>query len=1111
MIAHWKQQTRSGLQHLTLHLIPLRLCTLAYVNTGLGIMEERAKLGLKGFFTNIDNRKKEKARLKLATKNNKNNRNLDDFFRVGSKFGGSGALGSLFPHSGHGQQAVSSPPRKRPRREGLAVAFHEPAEIIGEGGDDCDIPVAELKTAQLEWEQQQIPPASSTQSDDPPQLPPNRESQFGFDTSWLPPLTSDTSFLQLMTSTDKRLSMREGNETSGLARRLITSMRAEEESTLKQSIQEKLQTEESNGQPLDPALDFGFDEQMDSQSSSSSSSSSSSPPQPRSPSDEFISDPNNHRSAPPPPLEPQSPSHWEPNAISDTPSHRPSHSPDKQPENSPESKSFVNSTIQKPPEDKVHHASTASSPRPSHNFEFGVAISTDNDTGRNTTLDGSDLYHLPMRPPPPPPSETMTPPRNTSPVRNQNRAREVQQKHHHQQSQSQSRSAGFPSIPPPQSSQSLATSPTTPMGGLSAANSSSISLTSPASRKLWPNAIKNATANAASDFITNADSYDPIFEHISNEGNPEPKLTDRMRASVWWVIKGRGQLESALRARAHSASSSMSPAAISTELQQGAVNIAKARWLNSSMTDILYGKVEEMTQQRNVAWRPAVSYAIIKSLCPLHQTVKSLVQALAMSMNRNNIQLAPASEADTSPGGVDLAIWLKLPDDYDYGHDVTALLSSSVPRSLRVDQTSKTSDVDLAELIPMSDSSRFFNYGRMFVTAVVRYEEGNEQEEEQHIPCVLSITRDRTDWHVLAFLASQSSLVNIVIQSDRKQGLTWKNVIWDPKNFIISIDLRSPSGFRLDVHFGAASGTPPENNPQGKADFTKFRDTVDYMLKTNEGVNPLENETVVFENILKSFQYVQRIGSRNLTTFPIEPSQRCRIRLLEKRAPVPDSNGTKNKHLGFRMVLVTSPKVKTLSSLTYSFSHSSPIIYDYMHPPSPGSVGLNGFSSPPQQHNTAESRILVLHLNHQQTSTPFEARFAFNEPSELDNFRALLNSVKLNPGEFESQKFKMLGYAIDEPGASRTKHNNNSANDDSASPYIAFPGVTKAGAASMQHSSSDNPDLSVSVITRQLRTGHNETVNSDSLRLYVKCPLGSITDRMNMSMLFLLFFVNSKV
>lgn len=1055
-------------------------------------MEERTKHGWKGLLSNIDSRKKEKARLKQATKNNRNNRNLDDFLRAGGKLGGSGAFSSLFPHSGSVQQATAPlPPRKKPRREGLAVGFHEPPDIIGEGGDDCSVPVSELKTAQSEWEQQQIPPDEHTESDGPPQLPPNRASQFGFDTSWLPPLTTDSSFLQVLSSSDKRLSMREGNETSGLARRLITSMRAEEESVLKQSIQERLQAEESNDKPSDPTLNFGFDEETES--SSSASSSLSSPPLPSE--SEFIPDSSNHRFAPAPPLEPmpeeESPSDWEPSAIPDRPVLQSSHLPDQTPEApTPGSKSLPSAASQTPIEEPQLRHSTASSFRPFQDFEFGVAVSTDDNASKSIAPDTPGLVHMPTSAPPT--RETV---RNTSPVRRYHSARKSQQqKYLH--SHSQSHSLPFHSVPPPQTPQSPAASPSASMGGLSAANSSSLSLTSPASRKLWPNAIKNATENAAADFLAIADSYDALFEHMFHDGNPEPKLTDCMRASAWWVIKGRGQLESALRARAQAGSSSVSSTTISAELQQGAVNISKARWLNNSMANVLHGRGEEMTEQRNGQRRPDVSHAMIKSLRPLHQTIKSLVQALAMSMNRNNIKLVPVSEADTSPGGIDATIWLKYPDDYDLGRDLTASLSSYVPRSLRVDQASKTSDVDLAELIPMSDSPRFFNYGRMFVTAVVRHEEGDEREQHQFIPCVLSITRDRTDWHVLAFIASQSSLVNIVIQFDPKQGLTWNEVTWDSRQFIASIDLRSPFGFKLDLHFGAAPGTPPDANSQGKADYTKFRDTVDYMFKTNEEVSPLEDETVVLETVLKNFQYVQKTGSRNMTTFPIEPSQRCRIRLFERRTLVKGSNRSKHKHLGFRMVLVTSPKVKTLSCLTYFFSHSSPIVYEYMHPPTPRSVGLNGFSSPPQQPDTVESRILVLHLSHQQTSTPFQARFAFNEQSELDNFRALLNSVKLSPGELESQKFKMHAYAVEEPNSSHAKHYNN---NNSSSPHLTFSGPTKAVAASVHHSSPDSPELSVSVITKQSRIGHNETINSDSLRLHVRCPSGSITDRMNMS------------
>jgi hypothetical protein len=72
--------------------------------------------------------------------------------------------------------------------------------------------------------------------------------------------------------------------------------------------------------------------------------------------------------------------------------------------------------------------------------------------------------------------------------------------------------------------------------------------------------------------------------------------------------------------------------------------------------------------------------------------------------------------------------------------------------------------------------------------------------------------------------------------------------------------------------------------------------------------NPEAGETVVFENTLKVFQYMDPGTPK---AFPSEPTERCRVRLFERSVTVTEGTGARNAHRGFRLAVLTSPKVKT--------------------------------------------------------------------------------------------------------------------------------------------------------------------------------------------------------
>ncbi|KAI5277524.1 hypothetical protein KEM54_004998, partial [Ascosphaera aggregata] len=166
----------------------------------------------------------------------------------------------------------------------------------------------------------------------------------------------------------------------------------------------------------------------------------------------------------------------------------------------------------------------------------------------------------------------------------------------------------------------------------------------------------------------------------------EKALVEWIRASVWWVLKGRNQLEVAIR----------QGGGITDLHQQGALSLAKAWWINAEVVpkhaELIKLKQQVATSNGNSSdiakdvkidvilnIARSLGDARLNSLITLHQAVSSHVRALAISMKRNNINLPPPDQLIKN---VDLAIWVKYPY---FGADVTALLSTLVPKNLRVD------------------------------------------------------------------------------------------------------------------------------------------------------------------------------------------------------------------------------------------------------------------------------------------------------------------------------------------------------------------------------------------------------------------------------------------
>lgn len=533
---------------------------------------------------------------------------------------------------------------------------------------------------------------------------------------------------------------------------------------------------------------------------------------------------------------------------------------------------------------------------------------------------------------------------------------------------------------------------------------------------------------ALADFSEYVAQFGQLFSLAAESVKPsmETSLSEWVRACVWWFLKGRGELETFMRSRPSSSGGDTPQAVLEEQSQQAVVNLAKAWWINQTIIPQHpeLAKFGRISTDKMLAVAENSGDTRIAHLITLHQSMISHLRGLALSMKRHKI-LPSATDAPPLSQSIDTSIWVKYPF---FAPDISTILSGSISRSMLVDTT--TRQPDLGDVMPMGDTSKHFCYGRMFVEAHVSSGEDNSQQIA--IPCMLSITRDRTDLNVIATITSQSELVSIVIQGDKKQGPTWADVDWHVR--ACSMRLKLPRAFELDVHFK-------------QADFKMIWKIVEYSRKVEASLRPEPGEQLIFEEILNVFQY---LDPRPTKAFPPEPSPRCRIRLFEKIVKITEGTGTRESHRGYRFIAVTSPKVKTLTSVSHYLGNGNPIIFGYLR----GDNGAPALMLKAQDGDALCSMILT-----------------FTDAEKRTKMHSLLLGVVPTETEFKTAEIPLKSFSIDKPVESI----------QSKSP-IQF----------------SSPSLTViDKTSKSADHGYSRTVLSEHLRVFLSANWGSVTDRIN--------------
>jgi hypothetical protein len=543
--------------------------------------------------------------------------------------------------------------------------------------------------------------------------------------------------------------------------------------------------------------------------------------------------------------------------------------------------------------------------------------------------------------------------------------------------------------------------------------------------------------NALTEFTTHVARYYTLFRLAAESQKPlmEISLPEWIRAAAWWFLKGKSKLEASVRSRSTTDRTDEGLRQRRLVESQAVADLGKSWWICEDMVPehqevLRYGK---MNMDALLAVIRTTGDQRLAELLNVQQKLLRQLRALTLSMNRNRVLPAVGSEGDLVDQRLDTSLWVRYPS---FAVDVAAVLSGSTMTSMLIDEMARpASKTRTAEMMLLGDNSQFFSYGSMFVD--VHISSGDNNSLQYGVPCVLSIMRNRADSCVLAAIASQNDLVNIMIQSDRTQGPTWDDVDWQVKLHTLQVKL--PRGFKLRLVFR-------------EMDFKIIWNIVKYTLKIQEILRPGAGETLIFDTTLKVFEYTDPSPP---TTFPAEPSPLCAVRLFEKSLAVTEGSRTRKTHQGFRLAVVTNPMVKTLSSVCHELGYGAPIVFGYLR-------GENGAPA--------------LLLNVKENGTNHTMVMTFKEIQDRTTMHSLLMGMVPRDEEFQIPDIPLRSFSIEQP-ADRKE-------GDFATTHLQF---TSGRLSIIDQALAPHP-----------AHAYGPTVFSEHLRVVVTTDWGTVTDRINL-------------
>ena len=418
---------------------------------------------------------------------------------------------------------------------------------------------------------------------------------------------------------------------------------------------------------------------------------------------------------------------------------------------------------------------------------------------------------------------------------------------------------------------------------------------------------KNLGGDALNDFISRVQRFYGIFRlgACANRNLKDVSFERWTMAAAWWFLNGRAALENAVRGRpkGRDRPPSGDVGDSVTALKQAYMNLAKASWIAVEIAPN-HDEIRKFgagSMNSLLAIVENFGDAKLVALIEVHVAITASLRALTMSMKRNNKMPSTDFEAQ----GIDSRIWIETPR---LGSGTASLLAGASSRNLLED----TSTTEFASFFPcpVGDTNRHFNYGSMFVDVVLK--SSDKTQERVHIPCIASMLRQRNTRDLTLTLASPDRQLNIVVQSGKGAGPTWRDVHWEPDSFCVTIGLSS--SFDVEIRF-------IENN------FHSLWALYDKTRQIRKNMEATGTEENVFKSRVKCAHFVDSPDSK---VFPPDPVLQCDVGLFQRSRTLVEGSGRRKFHDGHRLIIVTPPNSKVLSNVNLNLGKQSPILFSYV-------------------------------------------------------------------------------------------------------------------------------------------------------------------------------------
>jgi hypothetical protein len=547
-----------------------------------------------------------------------------------------------------------------------------------------------------------------------------------------------------------------------------------------------------------------------------------------------------------------------------------------------------------------------------------------------------------------------------------------------------------------------------------------------------PQALLQATVD---DFAERCSHMGGIFRLQAEYERPINEFTPMnwLRACTWWFLRGRVGIEALVRSLPRAEDGHPDSRHGEQKLTQPHVDLSKCLWILTEVIPNHPGLRPSRTSdfaQRAAEARSAGDAANVDFFEGADMLMANL-RLVISSMQRNNVM--PPTHALIQ--GQDQSIWVKYPP---LAPNLLPILSGNMSRSLT--DSGGVQKFNPLAVMAVTDTRTDFSYNRMFVKASLGTDD--ESAERVSLPCLISVMRERNDWHPKIAICTQRELLTIVVQGDRKRGPSWSDVKWNEQTCSIHVQL--PHGYSVDVQIA-------------EPDFRQLFNLYNHAYRVQTSLLPHSTERVVFEVSLRDFQYTD---SRNPPAFPLERTQRCRVRIFEKTEVRFEGSGQRKLYRGFRLLAVTSPKNRILGSASHELGVRYPTLIENISDP-------------------ANEGAPAMRLHVQEERRHCSLFMAFNSPQDAKMLYNTLNSMEIGPDEMQYASLRIKGIRIEQT--------------DQAEAFSSSASRNPLGRMQWQHlivvnNDPQNPDHTV-----------GQTVGSDSMRVIAQAAEGTLTDRMNLA------------